>query len=127
ADLPNGAAIQQSLMRIGCRPCFVDKEAQLNASEIQLCIESVAESLRAPTDLIVIVSGSRQYLPVLQTLRSDGRRVKLVALAAPNTRTLAGLERQSFLHAARMLGQAHESDEDDRHEPPSADPETESE
>lgn len=113
ADLPNGLTIQQGLMRLGCRPCFVDKEAQLNASEIQLCIEAAAASRGASTDVVVIVSGTRQYIPLLQALRSSNRRVKLVALAAPSTRVLAGLERQSFLHAARMLGQVAELDEDD--------------
>jgi hypothetical protein len=114
ADLPNGVVIQQALLRLGCRPCFVDKEVQLNASEVQLCIETIAESRGTPADLIVIVSGSRQYLPILQALRADGRRVKLVALVSPNTRALAGLERQSFMHAARMLGPVAVPEEDYR-------------
>lgn len=113
ADLPEGAEIQQGLIRLGCKPCFVDREAQLNASEIQLCIDAIADTRGTAIDLVVVVSGSRQYLPLLQALRAEGRRVKLVALVSPTTRTLAGLERQSFLHAARMLGDAAGTAEED--------------
>ena len=113
ADLPDGTAIQQSLMRLGCRPSFVDREAQLNASELQLCIDAIGDIRGSAIDLVVIVSGGRQYLPLLQSLRSEGRRVKLVALVSPTTRALAGLERQSFMHAARMLGDAAGVSDDD--------------
>jgi hypothetical protein len=121
ADLPDGTTIQQSLMRLGCRPSFVDREAQLNASELQLCIDAIADTRGTSLDFVVVVSGSRQYLPLLQSLRAEGRRVKLVALVSPTTRALAGLERQSFMHAARMLGDAAGfSEEDDDADRPTA-------
>lgn len=113
-DLPNGTAIQQSLVRAGCRPCFVDKEVQLNASEVQVCIDASAET--RDDDLVVVIAGSRQYLPLLQSLRGRGRRVKLIALTGPVVRSLAGIERLSFLHAARLLGATPGYDDSDRYE-----------
>ncbi len=121
SDLPDGATVQQGLVRVGCRPSFVDREAQVNASELQLCIDAVGDTRGTPIDLIVVVAGSRQYLPLLQSLRGEGRRVKLVGLASPSTRALAGLERQSFMHAARMLGDAAGySDSDTEEDRPTA-------
>jgi uncharacterized LabA/DUF88 family protein len=79
--IPDGQQYQKNLYLQGIRPEFVSTTAQKNTVDLQLCIE-VVESLHhnpANLDTIVLVTGSHDYLPLVQHIQRHGFRVIMVA------------------------------------------------
>ena len=84
----NGQYIQRGLYLHGIEPRFVPASLQRNAAEIQLCVDAV-EVLYNRQDIrnIVIVTGDRPYLPLVQQLKRYGCRVIIATFMPPPTRT----------------------------------------
>ena len=96
-----GLQTQQRLCGQDVEPRFVPS-SQPNAAELQLCIDAAEMiHLRPDLQMVVVLTGDRAYLPLLQQLRRYGRRVLLVALEAPAA--LAAHHRDLFLDAAALL------------------------
>ncbi|NNE33683.1 MAG: NYN domain-containing protein [Rhodothermales bacterium] len=100
----NGSTVQHDLTQMGCDPKFTDSSVQLNAPELQLCVDAVRIGTNRPEiGLFVVITGNRPYLPLLQHLRASGKQIVLVGLRLPPARDLAGLGNSHFVDAARLL------------------------
>lgn len=106
----NGPLIQRALCLQGAEPLFVPCLLQPNAAELQLCVDAVELLHQRPdVDLVVLVTGDRPYLPLLQHARRHGRRVLAVALEPPASAEPHGY-RDLFVEATRFLGEATRRD-----------------
>ena len=76
--------IERDLYQLGVQTHYVPTLVQQNASELHLCVEAVDVLHRRPdVRTFVVVTGDRSYTPLVQMLRSYGRRVLVVALDPP--------------------------------------------
>lgn len=108
-----GSAVQHDLTQMGCDPIFADSSVQLNAPELQLCVDAVRVGANRPEiGLFVVVTGNRPYLPLLKHLRASGKQIVLVGLRLPPARDLAGLGNSHFVDAARLLSTSRKSNPD---------------
>jgi hypothetical protein len=101
----NGAFIQRTLVMQGIEPRFAPSALQANAAELQICIEALGHAQSRPelTNL-VLLTGDRAYLPLLQHLRRMDRAPLLAALHLPppgERHTFLGEEH--FLNAFNLL------------------------
>lgn len=103
----NGQYIQRGLYLHGIEPRFVPASLQRNAAEIQLCVDAI-EVLYNRKDVrtMVIVSGDRPYLPLVQQLKRYGCRALIVTfLPPPSTEQLPYVEDDVFLNAHNLLSE----------------------
>ena len=71
--------VQRTLYLHGIEPVFVPATAHRNTTDLQLAVDAVtACHASAETGLFVLVSGDRDYVPVVQALVAAGRRVVVV-------------------------------------------------
>lgn len=71
---------QRALYLHGIQPFYVPSTMHRNTSDLQLAIDAMALAQSAPeVDTIVLFSGDRDYVPVVQALQAAGRRVVMVA------------------------------------------------
>ena len=76
--------IERDLYQLGVQTRYVPTLVQQNASELHLCVEAVDVLHRRPdVSTFVVVTGDRSYTPLVQMLRSYGRRVLVVTLDLP--------------------------------------------
>ena len=76
--------IERDLYQLGVQTRYVPTLVQQNASELHLCVEAVDVLHRRPdVHTFVVVTGDRSYTPLVQMLRSYGRRILVVALDTP--------------------------------------------
>ncbi len=109
----SGSTIQHDLTQMGCDPIFTDSTVQLNAPELQLCVDAVRVGANRPEiGLFVVVTGNRPYLPLLKHLRASGKQIVLVGLRLPPARDLAGLGNSHFVDAARLLSTSRKANPD---------------
>lgn len=104
----SGHFVQRSLCRQGAEPRFVPSTLQPNAAEIQLCVEAV-DLLHSRPDVgtLVLVTGDRAYLPLVQQFKRYGRRALVVALEPPaSLQDQAHAEGDVFLDAAGLFSDA---------------------
>lgn len=72
--------IQQALYMQGVEARYVPGAAKSNATSVQLCIDAMEVLFhRSDINTFVIVTGDRDYLPLIQHLHRYGRTVYLVA------------------------------------------------
>ncbi len=102
-----GQHIQRGLYLHGIEPRFVPATMQRNAAEIQLCIDAI-ELLynRQEIRTLVIVTGDRLYLPVVQQLKRQGCRAVIATfMPPPSTDQLPYVEDDVFLNAHILLSE----------------------
>ena len=102
-----GQHIQRGLYLHGIEPRFVPATLQRNAAEIQLCIDAI-ELLynRQEIRTLVIVTGDRLYLPVVQQLKRHGCRAIIATfMPPPSTDQLPYVEDDVFLNAHHLLSE----------------------
>jgi hypothetical protein len=80
------SGVPSALHRLGLSPTYVPSAMQGNTSELQLTID-VTQFLTERPDVqtIVIVTGDRPYLPLVRTIREQGRQVLVAAVNPPKT------------------------------------------
>jgi uncharacterized protein (TIGR00288 family) len=72
--------LQQALYMQGVEARYVPNAARSNATSVQLCIDAMEVLFhRSDINTFVIVTGDRDYLPLIQHLHRYGRTVYLVA------------------------------------------------
>lgn len=78
--------VPSTLHRLGIEPVYVPSAMQSNTSEIQLTVE-VSRFLheRPGVQTVVIVTGDRPFLPLVRTIREQGRRALVAAVNPPQT------------------------------------------
>ncbi len=103
-EIPGGAQdIKNSLYMQGVEPRFVPGTMQENAAELQLTVD-VVESLYTHPDVrvVVIVTGDRPYLPLIQHSLRSQRRPMIFMLRPPDTDRRSGSD-HVILDASRLL------------------------
>ena len=99
----NGQHIQQGLYLHGIEPRFVPGSMQRNAAEIQLCVDAVETlSNRRDVGSIVIVSGDRLYLPLVQHCLRRGMQPVIASFTPPSSSSRLA-EEGVFLAASDFL------------------------
>lgn len=103
------ADVPSSLHRLGIQPTYVPSAMQGNTSEIRLAIE-VTQFLAERPDVqtVVVVTGDRPYLPLVRTIREEGRRALVAAVNPPQTEDYA--ENDLYLDARNLLSRASRED-----------------
>lgn len=104
----SGQFVQRALYLQGIEPRFVPMTLQRNAAEIQLCVDAV-DTLYSRPDItsIVMVTGDRRYLPLVQQIKRHGNRALIATVAPPpSTDNLPGVEDDVFLNAVNLLSES---------------------
>jgi hypothetical protein len=72
--------VQRALYLLGVDPVFVPSTMHRNTTDLQLCVDALDLHLQRP-DLhtVAIVSGDRDYVPLVQALQQRGKDVVLIA------------------------------------------------
>ena len=79
-----GDLVQRALYLQGVESRFVPASLQVNAAELQLCIDAMDMLYnRADVDTYVVLTGRRRYLPLIQHLKRFGKRVLVAAMEDP--------------------------------------------
>lgn len=96
------SGVPATLHRHGIDPTYVPSAMQGNTSEIQLTIE-VTQFLnnRPDVETVVLVTGDRPYLPLVRTIREQGRRALVAAVNPPQADRYA--ESDLYLDARNLL------------------------
>jgi uncharacterized LabA/DUF88 family protein len=72
--------VQRALYLHGIQPVYVPSTVHRNTTDLQLAIDALALRDGAPdVSTFVLVTGDRDYVPVVQALQAAGRRVLVVA------------------------------------------------
>lgn len=103
----DGQYVQRGLYLQGAEPRFVPASLQDNASEIQLCVDSI-DVLHNRPDIhtFVLLTGSRPYLPLVQQFKRYGRETIVASLnPPPATENVQYVEDDIFFDAANLLDQ----------------------
>lgn len=102
----DGPFIQRSLYLQEVEPRYVPGTLQANAAELQLCIDALEVLHQRPDiETIVLLTGDRAYLPLVQQCRRYGRRVLVAALERPVALDHGRYaESEVFLDALTLLG-----------------------
>ncbi len=103
----NGQYIQRGLYLHGIEPRFVPASLQRNAAEIQLCVDAIEVLYSRPEiRTIVIVTGDRPYLPLVQQFKRHGCRAVIATfMPPPSTDQLPYVEDDVFLNAHNLLSE----------------------
>lgn len=98
------SGVPANLHRHGIDPAYVPSAMQGNTSEIQLTIE-VTQFLNDRPDVqtVVLVTGDRPYLPLVRTIREQGRRALVAAINPPHADRY--VESDLYLDARNLLSQ----------------------
>jgi len=104
--------VPSRLYRNGFKPTYVSSEAQRNASEIQLTIDTTRFVRERPdVETIVLVTGNRPYLPLARWIREQGRRVLIAAVNPPHQdETPSYAEDDLYLDARNLLSKDSRED-----------------
>lgn len=103
------SGVPANLHRLGIDPSYVPAAMQGNTSEIQLTIE-VTRFLndRPDVETVVLVTGDRPYLPLVRSIREEGRRALVAAVNPPQTDRY--LESDVYLDARNLLSEHSRKD-----------------
>ncbi|MEM8560327.1 MAG: NYN domain-containing protein [Bacteroidota bacterium] len=71
--------VQRALYLNGIQPQFVPSTMHRNTSDLQMAIDAIRLSERFDIGTYVLVSGDRDYVPIVQALKARGVRVLVVA------------------------------------------------
>ena len=99
--------VQRLLYLHGIEPVFVPATTHRNTTDLQLAVDAIETSHQHPEiGLFVLVSGDRDYVPVVQALVSAGRRVVVVGFREHLSPHLLDHTRGGrFVDAASLLPQ----------------------
>lgn len=99
------SGVPSNLHRLGIEPTYVPAAMQGNTSEIQLTVEVTKFLVERPdVQTVVIVTGDRPYLPLVRTIREQGRRALVAAVNPPQTGRYD--ESDLYLDARNLLSRA---------------------
>lgn len=106
-DGDDGQYIQRMLHLDGFDPHFVPMTLQENAAELAVCVEATSIMTRRPeVRTLVVVTGSRTYLPLVRHVRSLGARVLVVSVLPPTSDDAPQhAEEDAFLNAMNLLSE----------------------
>lgn len=98
------SGVPSTLHRLGLNPTYVPAAMQGNTSELQLTIE-VTQFLtdRPDVQTVVLVTGDRPFLPLVRTIREQGRRALVAAVNPPQTDRY--VESDLYLDARNLLSE----------------------
>lgn len=72
--------VQRALYLLGVDPVFVPSTMHRNTTDLQLCIDALdLHEQRPDLNTVVIISGDRDYVPLVQALQQRGKDVVLIA------------------------------------------------
>lgn len=72
--------VQRALYLLGVEPVFVPSTMHRNTTDLQLCVDALELHLQRPElQTVGIVSGDRDYVPLVQALQERGKDVVLIA------------------------------------------------
>ena len=97
--------VQRALYLLGINPCFVPSTMHRNTTDLQLCIDAlnVLES-RKDVKNVVLVSGDRDYIPLVQALQRRGIEVIMVSFREHlSARLFDNVDAGRFLDAETLL------------------------
>ena len=97
--------VQRSLYLHGVEPVYVPATMHRNTTDLQLAVDAVEMRERHPeVGTVVLVSGDRDYAPVVASLVAAGRRVVVVGFQEHlSPHLLERTEGGSFIDAAELL------------------------
>ena len=97
--------VQRALYLHGIQPFYVPATMHRNTTDLQLAIDALKLRDEAPdVDTFVLLSGDRDYIPVVQALQAAGRRVIMVAFRGHlSTHLLDRTASGYFIDAADLL------------------------
>lgn len=103
------SGVPSHLHRLGIDPVYVPAAMQGNTSELQLTIEVTRFLAERPdVQTIVIVTGDRPFLPLIRTVREQGRRALVAAVNPPKTDRYD--ESNQYLDARNLLSKESRED-----------------
>lgn len=97
--------VQRALYLLGIDPCFVPSTMHRNTTDLQLCIDAL-DLLEDRKDVrsIVLVSGDRDYVPLVQAIQRRGRDVVMVSFREHlSARLFENIEAGRFIDAETLL------------------------
>lgn len=97
--------VQRALYLIGINPCFVPSTMHRNTTDLQLCIDALdLVKQRKDVRTVVLVSGDRDYVPLVQALQRRGRNVVMVSFREHlSARLFDNIEAGRFMDAEDLL------------------------
>ncbi|MDX1418961.1 MAG: NYN domain-containing protein [Rubricoccaceae bacterium] len=111
---------QRALYLHGIQPFYVPSTMHRNTSDLQLALDAVALcGTETEVDTVVLFSGDRDYVPVVQALQAAGRRVVMVSFRDHlSAHLLENTASGYFLDAAELMSdEAHEHFRDEEEAP----------
>jgi len=103
------SGVPSALHRLGLSPSYVPSAMQANTSELQLTIDVTRFLAERPdVETLVIVTGDRPYLPLVRSIREEGRQVFVAAVNPPKTDHYDESDR--YLDARNLLSQDSRED-----------------
>lgn len=97
--------VQRALYLLGINPCFVPSTMHRNTTDLQLCIDALGIiEQREDIKSIVLVSGDRDYIPLVQAIQQRGREVVMVSFREHlSARLFDNVDAGRFLDAEMLL------------------------
>lgn len=113
--------VQRALYLHGIQPFYVPSTMHRNTSDLQLALDAVALCTSAPdTDTFVLLSGDRDYVPVVQALQAAGRTVVMASFRDHlSAHLLENTASGYFLDAAELMSDTAHTHFRDEEEAPS--------
>ena len=106
---PKDSGVPSTLHRLGIEPSYVPAAMQDNTSELQLTIDATQFlNQRRDVERIVIVTGDRPFLPLVRTIREQGRRALVAAVNPPQSDRYE--ESNLYLNARNLLSDDSQKD-----------------
>ena len=103
------SGVPSHLHRLGVEPTYVPAAMQGNTSELRLTIEVTRFLAERPdVQTIVIVTGDRPFLPLVRSIREQGRRALVAAVNPPQTDRYD--ESDLYLDARNLLSKESRED-----------------
>lgn len=99
--------VQRALYLHGIQPVYVPSTMHRNTTDLQLALDAMALRDGQPDlEAFVLISGDRDYVPVVQALQGAGRRVYMVAFRDHLSAHLLEYTRSgAFIDAETLLGE----------------------
>jgi uncharacterized LabA/DUF88 family protein len=110
--------VQRALYLLGIDPCFVPSTMHRNTTDLQLCIDALdLIEERQDVRTIVLVSGDRDYVPLVQAIQRRGREVVMVSFREHlSARLFENIEAGRFVDAETLMSDdARELLQEDHH------------
>jgi hypothetical protein len=97
--------VQRALYLLGIDPCFVPSTMHRNTTDLQLCIDALdLIEERADVRTVVLVSGDRDYVPLVQAIQRRGRDVVMVSFREHlSARLFENIEAGRFIDAETLM------------------------